>query len=58
MKKIKKVPMQQKITQKKDDMVQAERSGDHRAAAQIAIEIIRLEKKLKLSAGKDRWLNH
>lgn len=49
MKKTNKVPVQQEITQKKDEMVQAERSGDHRAAAQIAIEIIRLEKQVKAS---------
>jgi DNA primase len=47
---IKKYPMQQKIVRKKEQMVQAERAGDHRAAAQIAIEIITLEKQLKSSS--------
>jgi DNA primase len=46
---IKKVPMQHKIARKKEEMVQAERAGDHRAAAQIGIEIITLEKQLKSS---------
>jgi DNA primase len=46
---IKKVPLQQEITRKKEEMVRAERAGDHQQAAQIAIQIITLEKQLKTS---------
>ncbi|MBP1992840.1 DNA primase [Paenibacillus eucommiae] len=46
---IKKYPMQQTIARKKEEMTQAEQAGDHRMAAQIAFEIITLEKQLKSS---------
>ncbi|MEW9701620.1 DNA primase [Paenibacillus sp. SI8] len=44
---IRKVPMQEEIERKKEESVRAQRAGDHLRAAQIAIEIIALEKKLK-----------
>ncbi|MDU0201666.1 MULTISPECIES: DNA primase [Paenibacillus] len=44
---IRKVPMQEEIERKKEERVRAEREGDHLRAAQIAIEIIALEKRLK-----------
>ncbi|MBP1961447.1 DNA primase [Paenibacillus aceris] len=44
---IRKVPMQEEIERKKEERVRAERAGDHLRAAQIAIEIIALEKRLK-----------
>ncbi|NOU85184.1 DNA primase [Paenibacillus sp. LMG 31460] len=44
---IRKVPMQEEVERKKEERVRAERAGDHLRAAQIAIEIIALEKRLK-----------
>jgi DNA primase len=44
---IRKVPMQEEIERKKEERVRAEREGDHLRAAQIAVEIIALEKRLK-----------
>jgi DNA primase len=44
---IRKVPMQEEIERKKEESVRAQRAGDHLRAAQIAIEIIALEKRLK-----------
>jgi DNA primase len=44
---IRKVPMQEEVERKKEEQVRAERAGDHLGAAQIAIEIIALEKRLK-----------
>ncbi|SDM89063.1 DNA primase [Paenibacillus sp. yr247] len=44
---IRKVPMQEEVERKKEEQVRAERAGDHLRAAQIAIEIIALEKRLK-----------
>ncbi len=44
---IKKVPRQREIEQRKEDMLRAERSGDVMLAAQIASEIIALERQLK-----------
>ncbi|GGI43439.1 DNA primase [Paenibacillus marchantiophytorum] len=44
---IRKVPMQDEVERKKEERVRAERAGDHLRAAQIAIEIIALEKRLK-----------
>lgn len=44
---IKKYPIQQDIKQKKEKMVRAERAGDFLQAAQIASEIITLERGLK-----------
>ncbi|NEW05217.1 DNA primase [Paenibacillus sp. SYP-B3998] len=44
---IRKVPMQEEIERKKEESVRAQRAGDHLKAAQIAIEIIALEKRLK-----------
>ncbi|RAV21747.1 DNA primase [Paenibacillus contaminans] len=46
---IKKYPQQKAIEQKREEMVRAEKSGDFLLAAQIASEIITLEKQLKLS---------
>lgn len=46
---IRKVPMQEEVERKKEEQVRAERAGDHLRAAQIAIEIIALEKRLKSS---------
>jgi DNA primase len=46
---IQKYPMQQRIAEQKEQMNLAERAGDHRIAAQIAIEIIALERQLKSS---------
>lgn len=48
---IKKVPRQKEIETKKEHMMRAERSGDVLAAAQIASEIIALERQLKLLQG-------
>ncbi|MCY9669125.1 DNA primase [Paenibacillus alginolyticus] len=44
---IRKVPMQEEVERKKEERVRAERAGDHLRAAQIATEIIALEKRLK-----------
>ncbi|MDD9268659.1 DNA primase [Paenibacillus sp. GCM10023248] len=44
---IRKVPMQEEVERKKEEQVRAERAGDPLRAAQIAIEIIALEKRLK-----------
>ncbi|MFC5450232.1 DNA primase [Paenibacillus aestuarii] len=44
---IRKVPMQEEIERKTEERVRAERAGDPLRAAQIAIEIIALEKRLK-----------
>lgn len=44
---IRKVPMQEEIERKIEERVRAERAGDHLRAAQIAIEIIALEKRMK-----------
>jgi DNA primase len=44
---IRKVPMQEEIERKKEERIRAEREGDHLRAAQIAVEIIALEKRLK-----------
>ncbi|QYR20126.1 DNA primase [Paenibacillus sp. sptzw28] len=46
-KEIQKVPKFREIEHKKEDMVRAERSGDMLLAAQIASEIIALERQLK-----------
>jgi DNA primase len=46
-KEIQKVPRFREIEHKKEDMVRAERSGDMLLAAQIASEIIALERQLK-----------
>jgi len=46
---IRKVPMQLEIDRKKEERLRAERAGDHLQAAQIAIEIIALEQRLKTS---------
>ncbi|WP_409341316.1 DNA primase [Paenibacillus sp. MBLB4367] len=46
---IKKYPQQKAIEHKREEMVRAEKSGDFRLAAQIASEIITLEKQLKSS---------
>ncbi|WP_354495664.1 DNA primase [Paenibacillus favisporus] len=42
---VQKVPQQRKIEQKKEEMISAERSGDFLRAAQIASEIIALERQ-------------
>ncbi|MGG1877702.1 DNA primase [Paenibacillus cisolokensis] len=42
---VKKYPQQKMIDQKKEDMIAAERSGDYLRAAQIASEIIALERQ-------------
>lgn len=42
-----KVPRQREIERKREEMVQAERSGEVLRAAQIAQEIIALEQELK-----------
>lgn len=44
---IRKVPMQEEIERKKEERIRAEREGDYLRAAQIAVEIIALEKRLK-----------
>jgi DNA primase len=46
---IRKVPMQEEVERKKEEQARAVREGDHLRAAQIAIEIIALEKRLKSS---------
>lgn len=42
---VKKYPQQKMIDQKKEEMIAAERSGDYLRAAQIASEIIALERQ-------------
>ncbi|GAF07048.1 DNA primase [Paenibacillus pini JCM 16418] len=44
-KEVQKVPLKLQIDQKKEEMISAERSGDFLRAAQIASEIIALERQ-------------